>query len=290
MHRRGASNDKKDVETTKSAQGNEDTSDKQGSTGPLILHEGSLSITLPATALIDTDFIGDGQGNEDPVNGKGNEDTGDKQGLVDTSARQGNKDVHLPRNEDEETSKSAVVTTTSAGTKGEGRTGPLIQREGSLSNTLRAPGFLGKEQGNEHLGDGQGSDDTGDGLDQEDTSDGQGNVEHISSESFLPPESLSGQEHHKEMRNVYLEAKLQFDRASAQLKLKKKRQREESEDRKLEKKLKQDLAAVKARVKKEKADQKCAELLEKDVVMLCYRAVTATASHVLVFLSKHVNT
>ncbi len=37
------------------------------------------SLLLVNNALLDTDLIGDGQGNEDPGDGKGNEDTGDKQ-------------------------------------------------------------------------------------------------------------------------------------------------------------------------------------------------------------------
>ena len=104
-------------------------------------------------------------------------------------------------------------------------TGPSIQREGSLSNTY--PALTLKEK------------DANVGKEQ-------GPVVHTSAERSIPPatESLSEQEYHKEMRNVYLEAKMQFERASAQLRQEKKREREGSEDRQLEKKLKLDLAAV----------------------------------------------
>ena len=117
-----------------------------------------------------------------------------------------------------------------------------MQREGSLSNPYPDPTLQAKDA----------------------------SVEHTYAERSIPPPpgSVSDQEYHKDMRIVYLEAKMQFERATAKLRQEKKRKSEGSEDRQLEKKLKLDLAAVKARVKLEKLEHKSAKLQAQEVIIL----------------------
>ncbi len=77
--------------------------------------------------------------------------------------------------------------------------------------------------------------------------------------------SENPEESQTETHEFYLDAKLKFEQAKAKLKFEKKRQREESQDRQLEKKLKQELAEVKARVKKETACQKTTHQYVKEL-------------------------
>ncbi len=123
----------------------------------------------------------------------------------------------------------------------------------------------------ESIGDGQGNEESGVGMQSSmpGLTEAHG-FEHTSLETNLlpPPGPESGEEYHMEMHNVYLDAKLQFERAKAKLKLEKNvKGKNHTYDRKLEKKLKLELAAVKARVKKENADQQSTQYFVKEIEM-----------------------